>query len=428
MGIRTVIVLSILAMVFAVIVLLVWIDQRRQQKRLRAIARYNRENRERKQQGRADSKTPEVVELGDKRMIIDPLVADSNDGATGSLDGFEGILSAPRIVSQASSSTAQSATNLPPGYKAPTLPTARTVQVSSSTSAATRTPRITPYSKPGGQPLNYRSAQSAARTQTAPQPPLNPMFSQPDFDSEDDSTDVLFAPSHSKPAQLQSNDSLTESAAEISSSKASPTSYVRHQALYSEPTPTVAAEESSAREASIAEQTTDTQKPSESIPHATTASTTALSSSAQKTAALPEYLTFSLMAEKDKPFGGYDLLQAILGSGLRHGERQIFHRYDVNKPTKILFSLASIAKPGTFSLDTMGAFSTPGLIFIFEIEQTADLLNTFELLLETARQLNDELDGNLLDNRREPLTTERIQALRQQLREITPVADFVDDD
>jgi FtsZ-interacting cell division protein ZipA len=150
---------------------------------------------------------------------------------------------------------------------------------------------------------------------------------------------------------------------------------------------------------------------------------------AEKTAsALPDYLTFSLMAEKGSSFGGYDLLQSILGTGMRHGERQIFHRYDPQNHSKILFSLASIAKPGTFSLDSMGAFSTPGLIFIFELDRTPDLLNTFELLLATARQLCDELDGNLLDDRRQPLTTERIQALREQLREITPVSDFADDD
>jgi cell division protein ZipA len=150
---------------------------------------------------------------------------------------------------------------------------------------------------------------------------------------------------------------------------------------------------------------------------------------AEKTAsALPDYLTFSLMAEKGSSFGGYDLLQSILGTGMRHGERQIFHRYDPQNHSRILFSLASIAKPGTFSLDNMGAFSTPGLIFIFELDRTPDLLNTFELLLATARQLGDELEGNLLDDRRSPLTTERIQALREQLREITPVSDFPDDD
>jgi cell division protein ZipA len=113
---------------------------------------------------------------------------------------------------------------------------------------------------------------------------------------------------------------------------------------------------------------------------------------------------------------------------MRHGERQIFHRYDTHEATKILFSMASIAKPGTFAVESMGSFSTPGLIFIFEIERTPDLLNSFELLLETARQLSEDLDGNLLDDRREPLTTERIQALRQQLRAITPVADFADED
>ncbi len=349
MGIRTVIILSILAMLFGIIILFVWIDQRRQQKRLRTIARQNRENRDR------------------SRSNVDPLMSDAAE----SNPYDDGILSAPRIVTQ---------TNPIPAYKTPMPPTARTVQVSSANATTTRTPRITPFpTPPQAQTPGYRAAQSAARLQAIKQKPLNPKYVPPSYIS------------------------ATDTAAEPEPINTSPSDH-QTTTTYSE---------------QVSDETFDSEE--------NTSTENEIENKSQNSETLPAYLTFSIMAEKDKPFGGYDLLQSILGVGLRHGEQQIFHRYSLKNPTKILFSLASIAKPGIFELDNMGVFSTPGLIFIFEIERTPELLNSFELLLQTARQLNDELDGNLLDDKREPLTTERIQALREQLREITPVADIIDD-
>lgn len=364
MGIKAVIILSILAMLFGVIILFIWIDQRRQQKRLRTIARQNRENRDR------------------SRSDVDPLMAEV--AGSGAYD--DGILSAPRIVSQPTEQTQNATINPTPAYKTPTPPTARTVQVSSATTATTRTPRITPFpTPPQTQTPGYRAAQSAARLQAIKQKPLNPKFVPPS------SVSIT-----NEPETINTNTSET-SEENQQSIQDTPSSYTEQ----------------------VSDLTFDSNE--------TTSTEDESQNNSQTAQTLPPYITFSIMAEKDKPFGGYDLLQAILGVGLRHGEHQIFHRYAVNDPTKILFSLASIAKPGTFLLEDMGVFSTPGLIFIFEIDRTPELLNSFELLLQTARQLNDELDGNLLDDNRDPLTTERIQALREQLREVTPVADIIDD-
>lgn len=381
MGIRTVIILSILAMLFGIIIVFVWADQRRQQKRLRTIARQNRENRDR------------------SRSNEDPLLNE----VSGSGPFDDGILSAPRIVSQ-SASTSTPSTNAIPTHRPPAPPTARTIQASSATTTTTRTPRITPYPTPPlGQTPGYKAAQSAARLQAIKQKPLNPKFVPQSLST----TESVVQSDNLKIPEIASTH-LTIQITDESNQQ-------DNSVLFEETVIT------------STEFSTDTVEQASEELSTTTESTEEIQQAEQKSTTLPPYLTFSIMADKDKSFGGYELLQAILGCGLRHGERQIFHRYDSTHPTKILFSLASIAKPGIFSLENMGAFSTPGLIFIFEIEQTPELLNSFELLLQTARQLNDELDGNLLDDQREPLTTERIQFLREQLREITPVADSIDD-
>ncbi len=128
------------------------------------------------------------------------------------------------------------------------------------------------------------------------------------------------------------------------------------------------------------------------------------------------FITFAIMAEKGQTFGGYDLLQALLGAGLRHGENQIFHRYDTANKDQTLFSLASIAKPGTFPVDNMGGFSTPGLIVIYQLDMHGRLLEIFEKVLQTTQQLAEELGGYVMDDQRQPLSLERMQWLRQQLR------------
>ncbi|MDQ2993622.1 MAG: cell division protein ZipA [Pseudomonadota bacterium] len=129
------------------------------------------------------------------------------------------------------------------------------------------------------------------------------------------------------------------------------------------------------------------------------------------------FITFAIMADKGQTFGGYDLLQALLGAGLRHGENQIFHRYDTANKDQILFSLASIAKPGTFPVDNMGGFSTPGLIVIYQLDAEGRLLEIFEKVLQTTQQLAEELSGYVLDDQRQQLSIERTQWLRQQLRQ-----------
>lgn len=337
MGIRTVIILSILAMGLGLMFLFIWIDQRRQQKRLRAIARYNRE---RQQQNRQEKKGPRVVEMGNKRVIIDPLVAGFDD----------------EWDDEQSTETQQS--EYAEDFTEETVISEPRIVVTRNNFTTATVQRITPYS---------------------------PMTKPPSATTPSEAIDPIFTKTPS---------SIHASLEDDTENQVEETCCPHHHHHDT-------AEEEYDYDYDDEEETT--QSP------------------------LPDYLTFSLMADKGQPFGGYELLQAILGVGLRHGERQIFHRYATDEPTKILFSLASIAKPGTFSLESMGSFSTPGLIFIFEIERTPQLLNAFELLLETARQLSDELDGTLLDDRREALTPERIQTLRQQLRQITPGHNYFDD-
>lgn len=126
-----------------------------------------------------------------------------------------------------------------------------------------------------------------------------------------------------------------------------------------------------------------------------------------------------LMAPKDRPYSGYELLQSLLANGLRFGKMNIFHRHEQKTGRgSILFSLASAQKPGTFDLPKMGGFSCPGLTLFLSINRVEDPLKAFDVMLETVGQLLDDLGGRVLDEQFEPLTKEKVVMVRKKIREI----------
>lgn len=132
----------------------------------------------------------------------------------------------------------------------------------------------------------------------------------------------------------------------------------------------------------------------------------------------PPIISFHLMAEKVKPFNGYELLQAILSVNMRYGRHQIFHRHEEKTGHgNILFSLASVVQPGTFDLSKMGGFSTPGLSLFFSAGNVRDPIAVYELMLQTAGQLMDDLGGHVLDENHQLLTPTTVVHQRRLLHE-----------
>lgn len=134
-------------------------------------------------------------------------------------------------------------------------------------------------------------------------------------------------------------------------------------------------------------------------------------------APLPRVVALFVMSPAHSPYNGYELLQTLLAVGLRYGQMNIFHRHEKqNGLGEIQFSLASAAKPGTFDLQSMGGFSTPGLSLFVELKAVTDPMQAYELMLETAMQLAEELGGVVTDERHERLTKEQVQRHKTEIR------------
>jgi cell division protein ZipA len=125
-------------------------------------------------------------------------------------------------------------------------------------------------------------------------------------------------------------------------------------------------------------------------------------------------LIMSVAAKPDQQFAAYDLLQAISATGMQFGDMNIFH-YVVSdeKGPLTLFSLASSTKPGNFNLDQMGNFSCLGLTLFMNISAVPDPEKALELMVDTAKQLAEDLDGELRAGYKVPWTDGVLQEYRK---------------
>lgn len=138
----------------------------------------------------------------------------------------------------------------------------------------------------------------------------------------------------------------------------------------------------------------------------------------------PSMIVLHIFSKTGSEFIGYELLQAILSYGFRFGEMDIFHRHQkANGHGKILFSLASAVEPGTFDVNTMGSYRTIGLTLFMHTDALKDALAVFDLMVNTAQSLSDDLSGVLMDSEHNVLTSETVADLRQRLHFISHNAD-----
>lgn len=121
---------------------------------------------------------------------------------------------------------------------------------------------------------------------------------------------------------------------------------------------------------------------------------------------------------KDEPFNGADLLHILLACDLRHGKMDIFHRYEqAGGRGPVQFSVVNSVEPGTFDLDNIDGFTTPGVCFFMSVPGPEEPINAFECMVETAQCLVKNLDGELLDESRSAMTAQTLEHCRQRLQE-----------
>ena len=98
----------------------------------------------------------------------------------------------------------------------------------------------------------------------------------------------------------------------------------------------------------------------------------------------------------------------------------MFHGENENKSNDARYSMVNIVKPGTFDLNSMYSFQTPGVSFFMTlplIDTDVSAMQTFEHMHNTAKALVAKLGGELRDEHRSVMTGQPIEHCRQRISE-----------
>lgn len=131
-----------------------------------------------------------------------------------------------------------------------------------------------------------------------------------------------------------------------------------------------------------------------------------------------EVLVIHVMARRGEMFVGPALLDAMLAQGLRFGDMDIFHRHEsADGRGKILFSVANMVVPGTFDLEAMDDFQSPGISMFLSLPIASDSLAAYNLMADSAQNIAQLLGGELKDENRSVMTRQTIEHGRQRVLE-----------
>jgi len=136
-----------------------------------------------------------------------------------------------------------------------------------------------------------------------------------------------------------------------------------------------------------------------------------------KQQAVEEVIVMNVFSRDEKGFNGADLMRVILACGMRYGDMDIFHRSEGGDGGVDQFSMANIVKPGTFDLDEMDDFYTPGVSFFLSLPGPKNSLKALEYMHETAQCVVKNLNGELKDEMHSAMTGQTIEHARQTIRD-----------
>lgn len=127
----------------------------------------------------------------------------------------------------------------------------------------------------------------------------------------------------------------------------------------------------------------------------------------------PDIIQFRVMARAAEGFNGLDMLKAFRIAQLEYGSLKIFERYDANN--LVDFGVACMVEGGTFPDHDVDQFYCPGLVFFMQPALLDEAVRVFDDYLEALNIVAVELDGDLLDHEKNPLTNATIKMIRQSL-------------
>ncbi|MFK5894012.1 MAG: cell division protein ZipA C-terminal FtsZ-binding domain-containing protein [Pseudomonadota bacterium] len=151
---------------------------------------------------------------------------------------------------------------------------------------------------------------------------------------------------------------------------------------------------------------------------------------------LPEGITDMVIAMSiqcdNHLFSGDEILAACAANNMILGEMNVFHYpADNNASTYALFSMANMVEPGTFDIDNMDSFTTPGVSLFMQIPMKMNCIEAYNIFVERAKLLAKSLHAELYDEKFNLLspqiishTIEKINSFQHELHKAKKIEEI----
>ncbi|MGH8284041.1 MAG: cell division protein ZipA [Gammaproteobacteria bacterium] len=116
-------------------------------------------------------------------------------------------------------------------------------------------------------------------------------------------------------------------------------------------------------------------------------------------------------------FDGGEVLAVLRSSGLEFGQYQVFHRLVKAETEQSVFSVANMVEPGVLEPGALSKMRIPGLTLFLLLPGPQDGVAACADMLATARALARQLNGEVLDEKRNVLTPQSAQQIRGRILE-----------
>lgn len=136
--------------------------------------------------------------------------------------------------------------------------------------------------------------------------------------------------------------------------------------------------------------------------------------------AAQEIFVINILKQDGKGLRGQDLQHVFKVCDMRHGEMDIFHRFEkANAQGKIQFSVVNAIEPGTFNLNTMNELVTPGISLFMSLPGPDKPMEAFDAMAEVALVFARNFDATLHDDTHSGLTPQTLEHYRNRVREFS---------
>ncbi len=125
-------------------------------------------------------------------------------------------------------------------------------------------------------------------------------------------------------------------------------------------------------------------------------------------------VTLHVVAPEGQLMNGALLLEQFEQRGYHYGDMNIFHSMHEGKT---VFSIAKLVVPGTFDVNDVDSFQTPGISLILQLPGPVPADVAFEVLLSEAHEIAETLGATVLDADRSTLSKQTVQHMREGISE-----------